>query len=316
MSDHAESSTAATAATSTMLSRNDDHMTVALRSDRSISLDDLVYLNQTAPRTHDIPSSLGTLTTTVFSSQKESSVTKPTSAGTSYVIDGYNGKGKGKAVVTYASSLSATHGSGSEAEAEQDNALFGVGDQFEINPLKGAAKARKRPRVNRKPKSKKPVLVIHQQQPVPMSSDMDVEAVIEQSSRRSSKETKYLRHRQLKKSDNRLSLTDEERVVHANEANPARRFSRARLNVIIVLCAFIALTFAFSVFAAHHTGKGRLACTKGIIFSATVLISVSTVLAMTLARLALQEALLAGLLEFLIGFALVIEIHDFMGHSP
>lgn len=55
-----------------------------------------------------------------------------------------------------------------------------------------------------------------------------------------------------------------------------------------------------------------MACTKGIIFSATVLVSCFTVLAMVVARHALQEALLAGLLEFLVGFALVVEIHDFM----
>ena len=94
------------------------------------------------------------------------------------------------------------------------------------------------------------------------------------------------------------------------------QLSRARLNLIIGLCVLILLTFALSTFAAHHTGKGRPACTKGIIFSATILISACTILAMTLARRALQEALLAGLLQFVIGFALVIEIREFMEHVP
>ena len=120
----------------------------------------------------------------------------------------------------------------------------------------------------------------------------------------------------MKISNDRSVLADEERVSSADESIPVHRFSRTRLNVIIGLCVLIALTFALSAFAAHHTGKGRLACTKGIIFSATVLISTFTILAMNLAGRALQEALLAGLLEFVIGFSLVIEIRDFMEHVP
>ncbi|KAF1969538.1 hypothetical protein BU23DRAFT_236731 [Bimuria novae-zelandiae CBS 107.79] len=316
MSDYAESSTVAAAAT-TGLIRNDDPLTVALRSEvRSpLSLEELVDLNRTDQASREYPSTLGTLTTTVFSSQKESSITKPTSAGTSYVVDGYTGKGKSKVVKTYASSLSATHGSGSEAEAEQDNALFGVGDQFEGNTLKGSARARKRLRVNNIAKPKKVPLIIHYGRPVQVSSGEDLDPVIQQSSQRSSKETKYLRPRRLKKSDGCSVVPDEERVSSADESNP-RHFSRARRNVIVGLFTLIVLTFALSIFAAHHTGKSRLACTKGIIFSATVLISICTILAMSLARRALQEALLAGLLEFTIGFALVLEIRGFMEHVP
>lgn len=129
-------------------------------------------------------------------------------------------------------------------------------------------------------------------------------------------EPKYFRLRKSKKSDESLVIADEERISPSNEHKHAPRFSRARLNVVIGLCVFIVLTFALSAFAAHHTGKGRLACTKGIIFSATILISFSTVLVMVLARRPLQEALLAGLLEVVIGFALVTEIRDFMEHIP
>lgn len=128
-------------------------------------------------------------------------------------------------------------------------------------------------------------------------------------------ETRYLRPRKFKGSADAFA-NDEERVSPNHGLVPAQRISRTRLNLVIGLCVFIALVFSISVFAAHHTGKGRLACTKGIIFSATVLISMCTVLVMILARRALQEALLAGLLEFIIGFALVIEIHDFMEHVP
>jgi hypothetical protein len=56
----------------------------------------------------------------------------------------------------------------------------------------------------------------------------------------------------------------------------------------------------------------RMACTKGIIFSASVLMSFSTIVAMIVARHNLQTALLAGLLEFFVGFSLVVEIHEFM----
>jgi hypothetical protein len=93
---------------------------------------------------------------------------------------------------------------------------------------------------------------------------------------------------------------------------PCAPLSRARLYIVISLVILILLTFALSAFAAHHTGKMRMACTKGIIFSASVLMSFSTVVAMIIARHNLQAALLAGLLEFFVGFSLVVEIHEFM----
>jgi hypothetical protein len=71
-------------------------------------------------------------------------------------------------------------------------------------------------------------------------------------------------------------------------------------------------TFAARYSAAHYTGKSRIACTKGIIFAATVIIASLSVTAMVVARRALQEALLAGLLQCLVGFVLVVEIHDFL----
>lgn len=53
-------------------------------------------------------------------------------------------------------------------------------------------------------------------------------------------------------------------------------------------------------------------CTKGIIFGATVFISLFTVFAMIAARRVLQEALLTGLLELLVGFTLLTQIKEFM----
>ena len=312
-----------------MLARHDDPMTVALRSEGVLGIDELIHLNRALSPLPVVASSSGTLTSTVFSSRKESTGTKPTSAGTSYPVDGY----KGKAVATYASSVSATHGSGSEAEAElealRDSALVGVGDWSADPPLKGSARARKRPRVNRRPKHKKPVVIIQQEGTGSASSGDEGPAVAKQVARRNGKgtqhpralslqlslvsEAKYLRQRRHQAEHDQLHLAEEGRVSEASASTPpAKPLSRARLHVLVGLVVAIVLTFALSTFAAHHTGKGRMACTKAIIFAATVLLSCFTVLAMVVARRALQEALLAGLLESLVGFALVVEIHDFM----
>lgn len=178
MSDYTESTAAAD--TSSLLYRNDDALTIALRSDQPLSLEELVHLNRSASRAGDTASSLGSRTTSVFSSRKESSITKPTSAGTSYVIDD-------KVIATYASSVSATHGSASEAETDHDTALFGIGDQFgfESTPLSGLGKRSQTK--NSKTKCKKPVLVIHHEHPLQSSSDEETLAIINQSSRRSGK---------------------------------------------------------------------------------------------------------------------------------
>jgi len=167
MSDYAESSTAA------MLSRYDDRMTAALRSEASLELEDIIQLQRAVSPFHHVTSSVGTTPTAVFSSRKESNGTKPTSGGSSYPVEHHYGKGK--AVATYASSLSATHGSGSEAEAGQDNALVGIGDwtgdgPVAIRPLKGTARARKRPRANRCSRPKKPVVIIQHDVPGHASS--------------------------------------------------------------------------------------------------------------------------------------------------
>ena len=94
--------------------------------------------------------------------------------------------------------------------------------------------------------------------------------------------------------------------------SPPEPIGRARSSFLIGLVAAIILTFSMSVYAAHHTGKGRMKCTKCIIFVESILISGFTIVAMVMARRPVQEALLTGLLEFLIGFALVVQIHEFI----
>lgn len=72
------------------------------------------------------------------------------------------------------------------------------------------------------------------------------------------------------------------------------------------------LTIAIAAFGAHITGKVRLSHTKIIIFTATALLSCSMVSAMLIARRVLSEALLAGILQFFFGFALLVELDEFM----
>ena len=333
MSDYAESSTAA------MLSRCDDSMTLALRSEGSLDLEDIVRLQRAASPTDDILSSVGTTSIAVFSSRKESYGTKPTSGGTSYPLDLRNGKGKG--VATYASSLSATHGSGSEAEAGQRDALIGIGDwtgddPVTARPLKGAARARKRQRANRSSRPKKPVIIIQHQVPGHTSSAEDeslATATITPSHAKgalscllvvcrlsyTTAETRYFRRRSVKAHKDRLGLAEEGHVsLRAESDKPVcAPLSRVRVYMLVGLLVAIGLTLALSTFAAHytaahHVGKGRMAHTKVIVFTATVAISAFSVLAMVVARRALQEALLAGLLQCLVGFALVVEIGDFL----
>jgi hypothetical protein len=128
-------------------------------------------------------------------------------------------------------------------------------------------------------------------------------------------ESKYLRQRRGKQEEiDQLNLAEEGRAHEATAlSSPALEpLSPTRFYVLIGLIATIILTFSLFGFAAHHTGKGRMKCTEGLIFSGALLISCFTVLAMIVARRNPQEALLAGLFEFLVGFALVVKIHDFM----
>jgi hypothetical protein len=132
-------------------------------------------------------------------------------------------------------------------------------------------------------------------------------------------EIKYFRRRLVKSDQTQPALAEEGHVsqVAGSDKPACMSLSRVRLCILIALVVVIGLTLALATFASrytavHYVGKNRIACTKGIIFAATVFISGLSVLAMVVARRTLQEALLAGLLQCLVGFALVVEIHDFM----
>ncbi|KAF2259735.1 hypothetical protein CC78DRAFT_620780 [Lojkania enalia] len=297
------------------VARNDDPMTLRLRTEGHLGIDELIHLNRQSSPPTIAASSVGTPTTVVFTSRKESTLTKPTSIGTSYPI---HGKGKATATTTYASSASATYGSGSdtEFEANRENALLHIGGWAPNEAsclLKGSSRTRKRSRIKRQLRQKKPEVIIHCDGTINVSSEEEACPAAKQVVHRDGRELKYLRPRRKKLEHDQLDLAEEGRISGASP--PSRQeppLTRARFYVLIGLIAAIVLTFSLCIVAAHFTGKARMGCTEGFIFGATVLISSLTVIAMVVAMRSLQEALLAGLFEFFVGFTLVMKIHDFM----
>jgi hypothetical protein len=293
--------------------RDDDPTTRRLREDPSIELDDIVSnLHQyqhisTSAASSTIP------TSSVFSSRKESVGTKPTSAGTSYLL--HKGNGKGKATVTYSSSLSATHGSTSESEHERarDDPFAGMGDWAGVKQPRTTKKKPSQPRrkiPGGQLGSKKPVVIIQGDR---KAGDDGRYPFTETVSRRSGNAAKYLRLRSNKPTADRLDLAEEGRVSPATTSLTTRvRLSRVRQIILVSVVVLIVLIFTLSTWGAHHTGKSHMSSTKGIVFSATVMISLLTVCAMIVARRTVQEALLTGLLELIVGFALVIELGELM----
>ncbi|CAI6325412.1 unnamed protein product [Periconia digitata] len=303
MNDHDEPSA---------ITRNDDLISIALRSDDSFDLDEIVRLTRAVSPLHGGPSTHSTLPSTVLSTFKDSNGTKPTSMGTSYPVEG-----KGKAVATYESSISATHGSGSEADAEKEHDFIGIGDWTGETPLKGATRARKL-HTTRRSKHKKPVVIIQDHVPDHSTSKNEDHFIAENiTSRYGNRETKYLRRRPTKTDHgDRLNLAEEGRIprgsIDDTNSAVASSLSPRRRYILFALLVTAVFTLIGSTYGAHHTGKAQIAHTKSIIFSATVVLSLLTVISMVVAKRPLQEALLAGVFESLIGFVLVVEIHEFM----
>jgi hypothetical protein len=126
---------------------------------------------------------------------------------------------------------------------------------------------------------------------------------------------KYLRQRAPKYDEDAVRLAEEGQcsptTPHRIEAK-VKSLPRTRVYAVVGLVAVMLLTIVLSAFGAHTTGKAHLQYTKVIVFIASALVSCLTVVAMLIARRALSEALLAGLLEFSFGFALLVELDDFM----
>jgi hypothetical protein len=123
----------------------------------------------------------------------------------------------------------------------------------------------------------------------------------------------YLRKRSTQHDENELRLAEEGQTPAVFPSQSLHKsLSRTRVYLLAGLTFLMVLTLGLSFLGAHYTGKGRIACTKGIVFGTTVLMAFFTILTMIVANRAPHEALLAGLLEIIIGFTLLLELDDFM----
>jgi hypothetical protein len=116
-------------------------------------VDEIACLDRAIPSSHGTQSSVGSSSTIVLSSDRESAATKPTSADTINPPVSQKDKGKHRPKSGYTSSLSVTYGSASEADAERGalrkSSLTVVGhwadtDSAPKRPLKGSARAKER----------------------------------------------------------------------------------------------------------------------------------------------------------------------------
>lgn len=290
------------------LHREYDPTTLSLRHDAAIELDRITSnINSHIHASTSIAASSSAAPTgSIWSSRKASSVTKPTSNGTSYPVVGSNGKGK-VAIVSASSSMTATHGSGSdtEREAARDQDFFGVGSWARASPLPIPKKPNKRPK-----KSKKPVVIIHSDE----SDEIFEEPApgTHQAYYHTNKGAKYLRHRRINTDNDELHLAEEGRVSETPVKSPPAPLSRSRIIAIAVLIVAIVFTFSLSAWGISRTGKSRMGCTKAIILGATIGVFMFTAGVMVAARRVLMEVLLMALLEVFIGSVLLVEIRELM----
>lgn len=250
----------------------------------------------------------------------------------------YNGKGKEKARLSYASSLSATHGSASEPEVERRAVrrgdLLAMGgwaahDAAPTPPLRGAVRKERYP-PRRTHGHKKPRVIIKQEARTSLAgmiSDPTVGPMVVHGEGGSplphphannevtndGTGKTYLRHRTTAHEEDPLRSAEEGHAPPIpSPTTKCKPLSCTRVYVLAGLIVSMVVTVILSAYGSHLTGKKRMSCTKGIVFAATALLAWLTVLAMVTARYALLEALLAGLLEFIFGFALLVELDDFM----
>ncbi|KAF2830328.1 hypothetical protein CC86DRAFT_160030 [Ophiobolus disseminans] len=307
--------------------RNVDPLSQALRNGDDLNVDEIAHLSKALSTSQDTLSSVGSPSTIVFSSRTESTVTKPTSADTSQQHSTHQDKGKRRVKSGYASSLSVTYGSASEAEVERralcKDTLIALGDWADTEleharPLKGVTRAKPRQQSRRMSKQKKPVIVIEQHDHAHVAGRASGRGgergpMFTTAPTYGSTDARYLRHRSPKQDDDPVRLAEEGRsLTVTQQLAESKPLSHARVYMLAGLIIMKMLTIVLSAYAAFLTGRTRMSCTKGIVFSSTVLLSTLTVLAMLISKRALSEALLAGLIEFVFGFALVVELDDFM----
>jgi hypothetical protein len=123
-----------------------------------------------------------------------------------------------------------------------------------------------------------------------------------------------LRQRTSHHDDDLTRLAEEGRnqIITPAKMATTTSLSRTRIYALGVVGLVMGLTMALAAFGAHSTGKARLSHTKIIVFTATALLACLMVSAMLIARRVLSEALLAGMLQFSFGFALLVELDEFM----
>jgi hypothetical protein len=229
----------------------------------------------------------------------------------------------------YASSLSGTYGSASEAELEltarRRNNLFALGDWADAElettaPLKGKIRARDRRQTRHGSKQKKPIVVIEQE--VRPATNNSVVASREHRALTLSSVPSYGSigaidvkpppHSTTRGNEASSFVDEAQSLLTSSHDASSQPLTRARKHIILAMIILKVFILATSACGAYMTGNKRLPCTKGILFAATSSMAIATVFTMLIARRTLAEALLAGLVEFSFGFALVVEIDDFM----
>jgi uncharacterized membrane protein (GlpM family) len=251
----------------------------------------------------------------------------------------HTSKGKGKQKIDYASSLEGTHGSASEAEVVRRllcrNNLAALGDwaDAELHPtrvLRGSARAKDRQHNYRRSKNKKPVLVLQHEHRAHGHDGEHAKLMVASSpSYGGTGKTKLTlggvsnaHSRDVASSsvvhdpghdEPSVRLAEEgQQQLTLGQTTQLKSLSRARKYSIMGLITLMGCTVLAAAYATHLTGRSHMSCTRCIVFAATVALAFLTVLAMLIARRALSEALLAGLLELVFGFALLAELNDIM----
>ncbi|KAH7093402.1 hypothetical protein FB567DRAFT_173776 [Paraphoma chrysanthemicola] len=298
--------------------RNNNALSLALGVEASLDVANITSLDRITQAPQDALSSTATSSAMIFSTDDDSAMTKPTSASTSRPMVSSAPKWKGKQRTGYASSLEGTHGSASETEAMRrflcKANLTAVGDwaTAELHStrlLRGSARVKDRDPKRHRSKVKKPIFLLGQSAHVP-GDDPEPDKLLTltlptyggtlvQSSSDALEQPRI---------DGSPCLLEEGRHTSAH----GKRLSQVRKYIIFGLITLMGCTAITAGYVIHLTGRTRLSCTRCTIFAATVVLASLTIPAMLIARRAMSEALLAGLLELVFGFALVAELKDFV----
>ncbi|KAJ4983941.1 hypothetical protein SVAN01_10562 [Stagonosporopsis vannaccii] len=218
-----------------------------------------------------------------------STVTKPTSYGTGYLIDIKHDESKVDAI--YAASVSATHYSGHEAEAEPDDllhtTLLGTGAWSSSHQAQGQCLREResaRPRLSRTlpRRLKKPPIVLHHYTHCTCALPHDSKPLLVTAYTPVIEGPKVLLHRV-----------------------PRQYY------IIFGMICLMALTASLSDINIFYTDKPKTVSRKRTILIATTLISLETVAMMLLVRRSLLEATVLGLFPLVFGSMFMLHLENF-----